>query len=185
MCFGSNQTSTQTTTPSTAVTSAANQNLNFVQNLQDTGFTPYTGQQVADLAPAQQASINSTENIANNGTGATASNLIGGYASAPAQSVSANSIASNMSPYMNQYVMQALAPQLQQMDAANAATNQATDAQATGSGAYGDARTGIQQAQNSENQNVAREGLIGNACVSAWNKDPVFGVIGIQSGPRH
>ena len=23
------------------------------------------------------------------------------------------------------------------------------------------------------------------ACVSAWNKDPVFGVIGIQSGPRH
>ena len=25
----------------------------------------------------------------------------------------------------------------------------------------------------------------GTACVSAWNKDPVFGVIGIQSGPRH
>ena len=24
-----------------------------------------------------------------------------------------------------------------------------------------------------------------HACVSAWNKDPVFGVIGIQSGPRH
>jgi Restriction endonuclease len=25
----------------------------------------------------------------------------------------------------------------------------------------------------------------GVECVSAWNKDPVFGVIGIQSGPRH
>ena len=25
---------------------------------------------------------------------------------------------------------------------------------------------------------------IENGCVSAWNKDPVFGVIGIQSGPR-
>ena len=25
----------------------------------------------------------------------------------------------------------------------------------------------------------------GKTCVSAWNKDPVFGVIGIQSGPRH
>src|SRR5258707_14637120 len=24
----------------------------------------------------------------------------------------------------------------------------------------------------------------GADCVSAWNKDPVFGVIGIQSGPR-
>jgi hypothetical protein len=29
-------------------------------------------------------------------------------------------------------------------------------------------------------------GAVRNAlnCVSAWNKDPVFGVIGIQSGPR-
>jgi len=26
---------------------------------------------------------------------------------------------------------------------------------------------------------------INASCVSAWNKDPVFGVIGIQSGPRH
>src|SRR6516162_4952840 len=25
---------------------------------------------------------------------------------------------------------------------------------------------------------------LGTTCVSAWNKDPVFGVIGIQSGPR-
>ena len=24
-----------------------------------------------------------------------------------------------------------------------------------------------------------------HVCVSAWNKDPSFGVIGIQSGPRH
>src|SRR3954468_20768519 len=27
--------------------------------------------------------------------------------------------------------------------------------------------------------------IIGYICVSAWNKDPLFGVIGIQSGPRH
>jgi N-ethylmaleimide reductase len=31
-------------------------------------------------------------------------------------------------------------------------------------------------------QRASDGGLI---CVSAWNKDPVFGVIGIQSGPRH
>jgi hypothetical protein len=169
VCFGNAQTSTQTTTPSSAVTSAANSNLGFVNNLQSQGFQPYTGQHVANLAPAQQASINATENIANNGTGTTASNLIGGYDSAPAQHVNANSISSNMSPYMNQYVMKALAPQLQQMQVANAATNQATDAQATGSGAYGDARTGIQQANNQFNQNVAQEGLIGSAYNSAFN----------------
>jgi len=169
VCFGNVQTSTQTTTPSTAVTSAANSNLGFVNKLQSNGFSPYPGQQVANLAPGQQSSINATENIANNGTGTTASNLIGGYASAPAQSVSANPISSNMSPYMNQYVMQALAPQLQQMQTANAATNNATNAQATGSGAYGDARTGINQANNSFNQNVAQEGLIGSAYNSAFN----------------
>jgi hypothetical protein len=96
--FGNAQTSTQTTTPSSAVTSAANSNLNFVNQLQSNGFSPYTGQQVAALAPGQQASINATENLANNGTGATAANLIGGYESAPAQSVSATPISANMSP---------------------------------------------------------------------------------------
>ena len=30
----------------------------------------------------------------------------------------------------------------------------------------------------------ARRHICDNVCVSAWNKDPVFGVIGIQSGPR-
>ena len=169
MCFGSDQTSTQTTTPAAGVTSAANQNLGFVQNLQTQGFTPYQGQQVANLAPAQQSTIDQTQAIANNGTGQQASNLIGGYASAPAQSVQSNSIASNMSPYMNQYVMQALAPQLQQMDQANANTQNQTNATATGSGAFGDARTGIQQATNQQNANVAREGLIGNAYNSAFN----------------
>jgi len=27
--------------------------------------------------------------------------------------------------------------------------------------------------------------ITGPSCVSAWNKDPVFGVIGVQSGPPH
>jgi hypothetical protein len=169
MCFGNAQTSTQTTTPSTAVTSAANSNLGFVNQLQSNGFQPYTGQQVANLAPAQQATIDATQNIANNGTGTAASNLIGGYASAPAQSVTPQTIASNMSPYMNLYVMQALAPQLQQADVQDAKTRAATNATATGSGAFGDARTGIEQANNAFNSNVAREGLIGSAYNSAFN----------------
>lgn len=171
MCFGSSQTSSTTTTPTpnAAVANAATSNLGFAQNLQNNGFQAYTGQQVAPLAPAQQQSIDATEGIANNGTGSAATGMIDNYASAPAQSVSANSIASNMSPYMNQYVMQALAPQLQQMNTANAATNQATDAGATEAGAYGDARTGIQQATNQFNENVQQEGVIGNAYNSAFN----------------
>lgn len=152
-----------------AVASAALGNLDFVNNLQANGFQGYTGQQVANLSPGQQGTIDSATGIANNGTGAQAANLIGGYASAPAQNVNASTISSQMSPYMNQYVMQALAPQLQQMDIANAKTAQATNANATGSGAFGDARTGFEQAQNSQNANVAREGLIGNAYNTAFN----------------
>lgn len=171
MCFGNQTTDTKTQTSNTnpAVASAANQNLGFVQNLQQQGFTPYGGQQVANLSPGQQGTINTANSIANNGTGAAASNLIGGYASAPAQSVNSESIASNMSPYMNQYVMQALAPQLQQADIQAAKTSANTNAQATGSGAFGDARTGIEQANNNQNANVARQGLIGNAYNAAFN----------------
>jgi hypothetical protein len=171
MCFGNQTTGEKTTTstPNPAVAAAATGNIDFVKNLQSQGFTPYGGQQVANFSPQQQSSFDMTNNIANNGTGDAAKSMINAYAGAPAQSVQSNSIASNMSPYMNQYVMQALAPQLQQMDVANAKTAQATNAQATGSGAFGDARTGIEQANNSFLSNVAREGLIGSAYNSAFN----------------
>lgn len=171
MCFGdkTTQTDTKTSTANPAVASAATGNLDFVKNLQNQGFQGYTGQQVANIAPGQQSTINNANTIANNGTGAQATGLINGYAGAPAQNVSSNSISSNMSPYMNQYLMQALAPQLQQMDTANAAQNQQTNATATGSGAFGDARTGIQQANNQFNQGVQREGVIGNAYNQAFN----------------
>ncbi len=171
MCFGNQtvDTKTSTSTANPAVANAATSNLSFVQGLQNAGFTPYSGPQVASFSPQQQSSFDMTNAIANNGTGNAAQSLIDSYASAPAQNVSANSIASNMSPYMNQYVMQALAPQLQQMNIANAATNANTNAQATGSGAFGDARTGIEQANNAFNQNVQREGVIGNAYNQAFN----------------
>jgi hypothetical protein len=31
---------------------------------------------------------------------------------------------------------------------------------------------------------IRNDGVGGSNCESAWNKNPVFGVIGIQSGPR-
>jgi len=171
MCFGDQKTGEKTTTSTAnpAVSSAATSNLDFVQNLQNAGFQGYTGQQVADIDPAQQATIDKTQQIANNGTGDQAASMIGGYASAPAQNVQAQTISQNMSPYMNQYVMQALAPQLHQQDLTLAKNRNATDATATGSGAFGDARTGIEQSNNNFNDSIAREGLIGNAYNSAFN----------------
>lgn len=171
MCFGNEQTGQKVSTyqADPAVSSAANSNLSFVQGLQNKGFTPYTGQQVANFAPQQQQSFDMTGATAGNDTASASRNLINNYAGAGPQSVSAPTIASAMSPYMNQYVMNALAPQLQQSDMSWAKARQATDAQATGSGAFGDARTGIEQANNNFLSNVAREGLIGNAYNNAFN----------------
>jgi hypothetical protein len=171
MCFGMQETGQKTTTSTAnpAVAAAATSNLDFVQGLRDKGFTPYTGQQVANFSPQQQQSFDMTGATAGNNTGQRADSMIGSYAAAPAQSVNASTIQSAMSPYMNQYVMQALAPQLQQSDMSWANARKATDAQATGSGAFGDARTGFEQSQNNFLSNVAREGLIGNAYNSAFN----------------
>jgi hypothetical protein len=42
----------------------------------------------------------------------------------------------------------------------------------------------LQPARAVRAKHVLRIALGGEKCESAWNKDPVFGVIGIQSGPR-
>lgn len=171
MCFGETQTGQKTTTATAnpAVSAAATNNLNFVQGLQNTGFQSYGGPQVAQFSPQQQSSFNMTNNIANNGTAPQATGLIDRYSNAGPQSVTAGKISDNMSPYMNQYVMQALAPQLHQQDLSFANARNATNATATGSGAFGDARTGIEQSNNNFNDAIAREGLIGNAYNSAFN----------------
>lgn len=171
MCFGNTTDDTKTTTSQAnpAVAAAATGNLSYVQNLANKGFTPYGGQQVADFSPQQQESFGMTDQIANNGTAPTATAMIDNYATAPSQRVGADTIANNMSPYMNQYVMNALAPQLTQMDINNAKTQAGINAEATSSGAFGDARQGIEQANTNFLNNVAREGLVGNAYNQAFN----------------
>lgn len=171
MCFGDKSTGTKTTTSTAnpAVANAATGNIDFVKQLQQNGFQGYTGQQVANFSPQQQASFDMTQGVATDGTAPKANALIDQYASAPAQNVNANTIQSMMSPYMNQYVMSALAPQLHQMDITNAAQNKAVDSAATSSGAFGDARAGIEASNTMFGQGVAREGLIGNAYNAAFN----------------
>ena len=171
MCFGSQETGKKesTSTANPAVAGAATSNLDFVQRLRDQGFQGYTGPQVAEFSPDQQASFGLTNAIVGNGTGDKAAGLINQYSGAPAQSVEAGKISDSMSPYMNQYVMQALAPQLQQLDNSNAKEMAGVNAAATGSGAFGDARAGIEASNTRFNQNVQREGIIGNAYNQAFN----------------
>lgn len=184
MCFGSETTETKNTTSTAnpAVQAAATSNLNFVSGLRDKGFEGYTGPQVANFSPQQQQSFGLTDAIVGNGTGTKAAGLIDQYSGAPAQSVGANTIASQMSPYMSSYVEQALQPQLRQMDISNARDNAAVNSAATSAGAFGDARAGIEASNTRFNQNVQREGVIGSAYDQAFKT--AIGAGGTDAGNK-
>jgi hypothetical protein len=171
MCFGMQETGQQekVSTANPAVAGAATGNLQFAQNLRDKGFQGYQGPQVANFSGQQQNSFGLTDAIVGNGTGAKAGGLIDKFSGAPAQTVGTSKIHEGMSPYMNQYVMEALAPQMRQLDISNARDNAAVNSQATSSGAFGDARAGIEAANTRFNQNVQREGIIGQAYDKAFN----------------
>ena len=176
MCFGNTETTkkdetTQTRSLPSWVTNAAQSNLNFAQGLQNTGFQPYTGQQVANFSPQQQQSFGLGSDLA---AGVqpyvgNAGSWINNYANAGPQSVQADTIASRMSPYMSQYVMQALAPQLEAQNQQFAGQNKAWDANATMAGAFGDTSWGLGKTNLTNQQDIARSGLIGNAYQNAFN----------------
>ena len=170
MCFGNTATQkTVTSTANPAVSAAADQNLSFAQNLQNTGFQPYTGQQVASFSPQQSQSFTDASNLSSSVNGGPIGQLTQNYASAPAQSVSANTISSQMSPYMNQYVNMALQPQLQQQAQLNASQNHSFDSAATGSGAFGDSSWQLGRGNLANQQSIAQQGLVGNAYNAAFN----------------
>jgi len=83
--------------------------------------------------------------------------------------VNAETISSQMSPYMNQYVAQALAPQINNLNNQEALQSQLTQGAATSAGAFGDPRaTMLQQNQNAANS-LQEQGLVGNAYNAAFN----------------
>jgi len=174
MCFGlgTNQVKTTTYQPTAQEAAATNQALASAQHLQTAGFTPYSGQMVQPLNTIQNAGVQFGANMLNSGVPYVnqAADLIGGYGNAPQASVDPRTISTMMSPYMNQYVMQALAPQLEAQNQQFAAQNRGYDAASTGAGAFGnDAQAAIGRTNLTNMQDINREGLIGNAYNAAFN----------------
>lgn len=179
MCFGEATTgikttdSSQTTTPSPWLTSAAAGNVATAQNLQSTGFQPYTGQQVATFDPQQTASFGLGTNIANaaqpniNASSNALSTYLNNAGNQP--TVNAESISSQMSPYMNQYVNMALQPQLQAQQAQQAQNQQLMQGQSTSAGAFGDPRANMLQQNQQQLNTLANQSLVGNAYNAAFN----------------
>jgi len=172
VCFGNTSTTqTQSYTPPGWLTSAANNNVGFAQQLQNAGFTPYSGNQVASFSPQQAASFGLGSQIAGGVAPyvGEAGSLIANYANAGPQSVTPQTIAQNMSPYMNQYVGLALQPQLAALQNQEALQSQLMQGQATSAGAFGDPRANmLQQNQNFLN-GLQNAGVVGNAYNAAFN----------------
>ena len=174
MCFGNSQqtTTSQQTAPSW-LQSAAQGNVTAAQNLQSGGFTPYTGQQVADFSPQQTSSFGMGTGIAGAvtpGVQLAGTGLESYLNNAPNQpTVSATPISQNMSPYMSQYVSMALQPQLAQAANTYMLQSQANQGAATSAGAFGDPRANILQSNLGLNYALENQGLVGNAYNSAFN----------------
>lgn len=126
---------------------------------------------MAGFSPDQLASYGAANGIAGAVTPdlQLAGGALANYTTAGAGSVNPSTIASKMSPYMNQYVMQALQPQIQQQDLQFANQNKGVDAAATSAGAFGDTGWGQLRGTTTQAQDAARGGLIGAAYNTAFN----------------
>jgi hypothetical protein len=164
-----NQNQSSTTTLPGWLQDAAHGNLSFLQNLQNTGFQGYGGNQVADFSGQQKNSFGLGNNLANSVFGGQIGNLAGNAAGAGASSVNANTIASQMSPYMNQYVQQALTPTLASLQQQFNTQNRSFDSSATSAGAFGDTSAALGRSNLALNQGNVWSGTVGQAYNNAFN----------------
>jgi hypothetical protein len=106
-----------------------------------------------------------------------AAGAYGKLISAPAQSISAPSIlggnqnvnTSTIQDYMNPYLDAALQPQLQAIARQGDADRKRINAASTFSGAFGDARNGIEASNQSRDENILSNNTIGQGYNTAFN----------------
>lgn len=181
MCFGNTVTSTKdtsTTLPS-YLSNAAQTNVANAGAVTSAPYQPFTGQTTAPLTANQNTATSMIQGAAatpNPYTG-TAAGAYTNLTTAPAQSISAPSILgggtnvnnTSISDYMNPYIDAALNPTLQAISRQGDAARKTIGASSTMSGAFGDARQGVETANQmrDEQQNVGN--TVGSAYNTAFN----------------
>lgn len=182
MCFGNQvqteQKTTNTTLPS-YLSDAAQKNVANAGAVTSTPYQPYTGEMTAPLSANQNTATSMIQGAAatpNPYTGQ-AADAYSNLTTAPAQSISAPSILgggtdvnnSTISDYMNPYIQAALNPTLQAISRQGDAARKTIGASSTMSGAFGDARQGVETANQmrDEQQNVGN--TVGSAYNAAFN----------------
>ena len=175
-----------------------------------TGFNqyqPYTGMTqdqltaaqsaVAGFSPLQKQAQSSAANLQVPGqygaaTGQTmrgimGANQIGGQMQGLAASANPYDFQQQVGGYMNPYIQQSLAPQLQLANQQYGMAGQQMAGQATGAGAFGGSRNALQQSLNAQNQMLAQNQLISqgyntafNAAQNQYNQSGAFQLQGLQ-----
>ena len=175
-----------------------------------TGFNqyqPYTGmdqqalqnaqQAVAGFSPLQQQAQSSAANLQVPGqygaaTGQTmrgimGANQIGRQMQGLAASANPQDFQNQVGGYMNPYIQQSLAPQLQLANQQYGIAGTQMAGQATGAGAFGGSRNALQQGLNQQNQMLAQNQLISqgynnafNAAQNQYNQSGAFQLQGLQ-----
>jgi hypothetical protein len=178
MCFGNTVTTgtkdTTTTLPG-YLSNAAQQNVANAGNLTSQPFTPYTAPRVAGMTGDQNTATGLLQAVAgsSNPYTAQAAGAYGNLTRAPAQSISAPSILgggtdvnhATIQDYMNPYLQASLNPTLQAIARQGDAARKTIDASSTMSGAFGDARHGVEAANQMRDENA----LVGNTVGQAYN----------------
>ena len=148
-----------------------------------TGFQPYvsyTGEQNAQFSPLQQQSFAGAQNMqaapqlggASQIAGMASLGALGtNYNYTPQSGIATNPNTgqSNISSYMNPYLMSSLAPQMALLNQQQGAQGQQNAAQATQAGAFGNSRFGVQNAAQNQANQLAMSNLVGQGFNTAYN----------------
>ena len=151
-----------------------------------TGFNPYTpystnpSDYVAGFSPLQQQAQSTAANMQVPGqygaaTGQTMQDInqfgrLGQQMGQAGNQYAQNATNGSIGAYMNPYIQQSLAPQLQLAQQQYGIQGAAQQGAATSAGAFGGSRNALQQGLNQQNQMLAENSLIGTGYNNAFNQ---------------
>jgi hypothetical protein len=182
MCFG-NQVQTEKKTTDTTLprylSDAAKANIANAAALTSQPFQAYGDPRVSERNTTQNTASGLIKAAAGTSNPYTA-DIAGAYKGlidAPAATITAPSIigpnsdvnTSTIQDYMNPYLEAALAPQLQAIARQGDADRKRLNASATFSGAFGDARHGVEASNQSRDENILTSNTIGQGYNTAFN----------------
>lgn len=147
------------------------ENENAARDIAARPYVPYTGQRVANFNPLQNTGFNQ---IATNATGAPESGAFdtgiqtatAGQASKYGDTLTPGDVA----PWMSPYIEGALKPQLAALARNHDATARSINAGSAAAGAFGDARTGVQQGENDRNTGELRSNVYATGYQNAFDR---------------